>query len=203
VLVDYGKSAGTGCSVVKTDDYAAASLALEYLWRHRHRRIAMISGTRDSQSSRDRIKSYRDFVEAKSLKLPGEYLQSGDYDWHSGYTSAVNLLNMKKLPTAIFAANDLMAIGAMKAISERGLHIPDDISVIGYDDIDMASLMTPALTTVKQPKYEMGQCSVNILIDLIENNKSKKDYEPSVQLIKTQIIERQSVGIPLSHAKEP
>lgn len=203
MLVDYGKSAGTGCSVVKTDDYAAASLALEYLWRHRHRRIAMISGTRDSQSSRDRIKSYRDFVEAKSLKLPGEYLQSGDYDWHSGYTSAVNLLNMKKLPTAIFAANDLMAIGAMKAISERGLHIPDDISVIGYDDIDMASLMTPALTTVKQPKYEMGQCSVNILIDLIENNKSKKDYEPSVQLIKTQIIERQSVGIPLSHAKEP
>jgi DNA-binding LacI/PurR family transcriptional regulator len=168
--------------------------ALEYLWNFNHRRIAMIAGTRDSLSSVDRIRSYNDFFAAKGHSISKACIEYGNYDWQSGYECTKKFLDSSGPPTAIMAANDLMAIGAMKAIQERLLDVPADISVMGYDDIDIASLCTPALTTVRQPKYEMGKCSVQHLLDRIENRKTEKNPEPNVTTFNTEIIERNSVS---------
>jgi DNA-binding LacI/PurR family transcriptional regulator len=143
----------------------------------------------------DRVRSYNDFFTAKGHSISKACIEYGNYDWHSGYECTKKFLGGDNPPTAIMAANDLMAIGAMKAIQERGLDVPSDISVMGYDDIDIASLCTPALTTVRQPKYEMGKCSVQSLLNRIEARKTEKNPEPNVTIFNTEIIERNSVSV--------
>lgn len=188
VLVDIGLDADHNCQIVKVDDYLGIQQALQYLWDFQHRRIAFIAGSNDSLSSRDRVRSYMDFFRKKNHPINESYIQHGHYDWHSGYVCTNNFLNRVDQPTAVLCANDLMAIGAMKAIQERGLNIPRDISVMGYDDIDMASLCAPELTTVRQPKYEMGQSSMRALLERIDNGRP-----PGVISLNTEIIERRSV----------
>ncbi|GHV65647.1 LacI family transcriptional regulator [Spirochaetia bacterium] len=194
VLVDTGRDINIGCDIIKVDDYLGVQQALEYLWNFNHRRIAMIAGTKDSLSSLDRIRSYNDFFISKKYSLPAPGIQHGHYDWHSGYDCANIILDRENQPTAIIAANDLMAIGAIKAIQERGLSVPDDISVIGYDDIDIASLCTPTLTTIRQPKYKMGEHSVRCLLNRIESRNSGQDIAPIITTLKTEIIVRNSVS---------
>jgi DNA-binding LacI/PurR family transcriptional regulator len=182
------------CDIIKVDDYNGVMKALEYLWNFNHRKIAMIAGTRDSLSSLDRVRSYNDFFAAKGRSISKACIEYGNYDWHSGYDCTKKILDGGSPPTAIIAANDLMAIGAMKAVQERGLTVPSDISVMGYDDIDIASLCTPALTTVRQPKYKMGECSVQYLLNRIENKEFENIPEPKVTTFDTEIIERYSVS---------
>jgi DNA-binding LacI/PurR family transcriptional regulator len=194
VLVDsFSVDRDITCDIIKVDDYNGVMKALEYLWNLNHRRIAMIAGTKDSLSSVDRVRSYNDFFAAKRHAISKAGIEYGNYDWHSGYQCTKKILAGGKPPTAIMAANDLMAIGAIKAIQEQGLNVPLDISVIGYDDIDIASLCTPTLTTVRQPKYEMGKCSVQYLLNRIETRKNKKNPEPNIAIFNTEIIERNSV----------
>jgi DNA-binding LacI/PurR family transcriptional regulator len=204
VLVDTGTAErDIVCDIVKVDDYSGVTKALEYLWRFNHRKIAMIAGTRDSLSSADRVRSYHDFFASKGQGVSGASITFGNYDWHSGYECTRKILDGGSLPTAILAANDLMAIGAMKAVQERGLTVPADVSVMGYDDIDIASLCTPALTTVRQPKYQMGESSVQRLLDRIEKRwAAKRDplsaawaEGPRITTLNTEIIERQSVSL--------
>jgi DNA-binding LacI/PurR family transcriptional regulator len=196
VLVDsFSVDRDIACDIIKVDDYNGVMKALEYLWNFQHRRIAMIAGTRDSLSSVDRVRSYNDFFAAKGHSISKACIEYGNYDWHSGYECTKKFLGSVNPPTAIMAANDLMAIGAMKAIQEQGLDVPADVSVMGYDDIDIASLCTPALTTVRQPKYEMGKRSVQALLDRIETRKTEKNPEPNVTTFNTEIIERDSVSV--------
>jgi DNA-binding LacI/PurR family transcriptional regulator len=195
VLVDsFSVDRDIACDIIKVDDYNGVMKALEYLWNFRHRKIAMIAGTRDSLSSEDRVRAYNDFFAAKGQSISKACIVYGSYDWHSGYDCTKKFLGRDSPPTAIIAANDLMAIGAMKAIQEQGLNVPLDISVMGYDDIDIAALCTPALTTVRQPKYEMGKCSVQALLNRIETRKSDKNPEPNIAIFNTEIIERNSVS---------
>jgi DNA-binding LacI/PurR family transcriptional regulator len=195
VLVDsFSVDRNIACDIIKVDDYNGVLKALEYLWNFKHRRIAMIAGTRDSLSSVDRVRSYNDFFTAKGHSISKACIEYGNYDWHSGCECTKKFLDSGNPPTAIMAANDLMAIGAMKAIQERGLDVPADVSVMGYDDIDIASLCTPSLTTVRQPKYEMGKCSVQSLLNRIETRKTEKNPEPNVTTFTTEIIERDSVS---------
>jgi DNA-binding LacI/PurR family transcriptional regulator len=195
VLVDsFSVDRNIACDIIKVDDYNGVMKALEYLWNFNHRRIAMIAGTRDSLSSADRVRAYNDFFAAKGHSISKACIEYGNYDWHSGYECTKKFLGGDSPPTAIMAANDLMAIGAMKAIQEQGLDVPADVSVMGYDDIDIASLCTPALTTVRQPKYEMGKFSVQSLLNRIESRKSEKNFEPNVTTFNTEIIGRDSVS---------
>jgi DNA-binding LacI/PurR family transcriptional regulator len=193
VLVDTGTYKDIECDIIRVDDYVGIKKAMDYLWDHNHRRIAMIAGPADSLSSLDRVRSYHDFFESKGCDISNKRIQRGDYSWQSGYECAKDLLEGEP-PTAILAANDLMAIGAMKAIHEKGLSVPADVSVMGFDDIGIASLCTPALTTVSQPKYEMGCCSVQCLMDRINNMGSEIKIEQKTTILNTEIIVRNSVS---------
>ena len=176
--------------IINVDDDNGMRLAMELLYEYGHRRIAFISGLLESVSSRSRRQAYIDFLTEKSIPVRPEYIAMGAYNWYSGYTCTVELLRLLTPPTAIFAANDLMAIGAMKAIHERRQKIPLDISVMGYDDIDMASLCTPQLTTIWQPKYEIGVLSVNMLL----NHRRSEEIESKQVTLKTEVRLRESVG---------
>ena len=117
----------------------------------------------------------------------------GDLTIKSGGTASKELLARKDRPTAIFASNDLMAIGTMKEIQGDGLKVPDDISIIGFDDILTASLVTPALATIAQPKYEMGVEAMNLLIRMIE----KKGASKSKVVLDTRLVVRKSAKRPI------
>jgi DNA-binding LacI/PurR family transcriptional regulator len=220
VLVDTcGDEDHGGCDFVGVNDYDGITQALGFLWNYKHRRIAMIAGPQDSLSARERVRSFFDFFNARGYGPADINIRYSSYDWHGGYDCAKKLLDGSRPPTAVLAANDLMAIGAMKALRERGLFIPRDISVVGFDDINMASLCIPALTTVKQPKYEMGEYSARKLLKRIElvftaktaapkkNGKKRQadkkgapgekaggDAETGVTVLKTELIIRDSVS---------
>jgi DNA-binding LacI/PurR family transcriptional regulator len=198
VLVDIcDEEDKTGCDFIRVDDYEGITQALDLLWSYNHRRIVMIAGTQDALSARARVRAFQDFFPARTSSPFGESIHYGSYNWQSGYDCTRKLLDSPEPPTAILAANDLMAIGAIKAVHERGLTVPGDISVMGFDDIDMASLCTPALTTIRQPKYEMGECSAQRLFRRIKSSLSKgpaDDGEPNVTILKTELIMRDSVS---------
>ncbi len=194
VLVDIGEEVNEAYDVINVDDSGGTVKAMELLYEYGHTRIAFISGSLESRSSKSRLEAYIQFLEGKKLPVDESLIKKGSYDWYSGYTCTAEFLRRINKPTAIFASNDLMAIGAMKAIRERGMNIPYDISVIGFDDIDMAALCSPQLTTVRQPKYELGQTSVNLLLKRL-NSHGKGMKGPGEHLVlPTEVIYRESVG---------
>lgn len=196
ILVDINDAYKPQYDVVTVDDYEGALKAMGLLFEYGHTRIAFIGGLIDSQSSKYRQEAYVQFLKDKGIPMDESLVKKGTYDWYSGYTAGVELLKHLNPPTAIFAANDLMAIGVMKAIGERRLRVPFDISVIGFDDIDMASLCTPQLTTVRQPKYAIGTASVEMLVNKLNLNKQGKGKQEQGHQItlETEVIVRESVG---------
>ncbi|HEY5585823.1 MAG TPA: LacI family DNA-binding transcriptional regulator [Ruminiclostridium sp.] len=194
VLVDMNDEVVPGCDIINVDDYAGTIKAMTVLHEFGHKRIAFISGMMESKSSKCRQEAYITFLKDHDISVNETYIKRGSYDWYSGYKCTVELLKSTKLPTAIFASNDLMAIGAMKAVRERQMDIPYDISVIGYDDIDIASLCTPQLTTIRQPKYEIGVLGVETLIKRINAGVKNENYETKTVTLDTQMIIRETVG---------
>lgn len=194
VVLDVDSALHKREDVINVDNFNGVIGAMELLYAHQHRRIAFIAGNLESKSSLDRLDAYTHFLEQKNLPMDPSLIKSGDFDWQSGYRAALEALRAPNPPTAIFAANDLMAIGAMKAIREMRLHIPEDISVIGFDDIDMAALCTPQLTTVRQPKYELGLRSVEMLIKRLNARGQEETQEGEHLLLPTEIMVRESVG---------
>ena len=194
VLVDVDGEGHESYDVINVDDFGGTMKGLELLYEYGHIRIAFISGPLVSRSSRSRLEAYIRFREEKSLPVDDRFIKRGSYDWYSGYTCATELLRMVNRPTAIFASNDLMAIGAMKAIRERRMDIPHDISVMGCDDIGMAALCSPQLTTVRQPKYELGQASVEMLLKRLRLRKAGVNEKGEQLILPTDIIFRESVG---------
>lgn len=190
VLVDYSETSEESFYTVNVDDEAGVIQGMELLLRHGHSRIAFISGYQDAYSSRCRIQAYRDFLEKNKIPYRAEYVIQGDYGWNSGYSAAKKFLSLDVAPTAIFAANDVMAMGAIKAILAAGLRVPEDVSVVGYDDIEMSCLSTPALTTIHQPKYRVGIESVRLLVQNM-NGQIKDEMQI---LMATEIVQRESVA---------
>lgn len=149
------------------DSYQGARQAVRYLAELGHRRIAFVTGNERLASARDRRRGYEDTMQQLGLSYSPEMIAEGDYMQKAGYNAAYRLLALSPRPTAIFAANDISALGVVSAIREAGLKVPDDISVIGFDDIPLASQVHPALTTIRQPTQQMGRSAVNTLLALI------------------------------------
>lgn len=147
---------------VMVDDRQAARDIVNHLISRGHRRIAHLGSSRPN-SGRLRYEGYLEALHEHGLSADPALVTEGPWTQKGGYTAMNNLLQHRPLPTAVFAANDLMAIGAMQSIKEAGLRIPDDIAVAGFDDIDQAACVSPSLTTVRQPKYEMGKKLAEIL----------------------------------------
>ena len=146
-------------------DRDGAQLATRHLVELGHRRIAYINGIEKWLEAQNRLAGYRDVLMEQGLPVDETLIRSGDWGVDSGYQATEDLLTLKHRPTAIFAANDLMALGAIYALQEAGLRVPEDVAIVGYDDRDFAAWIRPALTTVRMPSYEMGQAAARLLLE--------------------------------------
>jgi len=175
-------------SCVDIDNVAGAYRAVERLISLGHRRIAVINGLMQGTNGLDRFKGYRDALRARDIPFDPELVAEGDYDQASGCRAMRKLLTLPKPPTALFAANDNMAHGALMAIREANLKVPGDIAVIGFDDLHIASLSTPRLTTIRQPLYQLGKAAVGLLVERI---KARTD-RPRKIIIEPELVIRES-----------
>jgi LacI family transcriptional regulator len=175
------------------DNYSGGRAMAEHLvLEHHYQRVAYITGTDHTPDSRERLRALRDVLQENGLDLPAEYIVRGDYLRDSGYHAMQQLLDLPERPDAVFAANDQMAIDAMMAIRERDLCIPEDIAVVGFDDIPMASYVSPPLTTVHQPVYELGWHAARMALEIIDC--SQDIIAPRKMLLPTSPVIRRSCG---------
>lgn len=166
-----GKPMSEDSVSVQIDNVNAARLAAQFLVDHGHTHIAMITGVSNSSTSADREAGFVQALAKNNLEIRKDWITRGNFVYEGGFT-AVYKLPLDKYPiTAIFAHNDLMAIGAINALHKRGFRVPDDISVIGFDDIQFSSYITPALTTVHVPFAEMGRVAMVTLANLLAKQK--------------------------------
>ncbi len=178
-----------GVSVVFSDNLHGSELAVDYLYGFGHRKIAHIAGAEELYVGVQRLMGYICALHKNNLDVQKDYIVDGGYFTYEGGKKAMEkLLKLKEIPTAVYVAGDLMAIGAIAAIKEKGLKVPDDISIVGFDDIQLARYITPGLTTIRQDTKLIGKTAANLLIDQIN---SKKKQFMSVK-IPVSLIERDS-----------
>ncbi len=156
-----------GAAVVQVDHRGGATLAVRHLLELGHRDIAHVAGPGDLAVSRERLEGYREALSEAGLPYRPELVVEADFTEEGGYEAVQGLCATGHV-SAIFAANDLSAIGIMAALRERGLTVPDEVSVVGFDDIHLCAYTVPALTTIRQPAYAMGRRAAELLIDAVE-----------------------------------
>jgi len=166
-----------GQRTVQIDNHAGGYLATRHLIDLGHSRIAHISGQPNFlRDAADREAGYHAALLEAGLHAPEAYVQSGEFSEEEGERAARTLLTLPEPPTAIFAANDLSAIGALRAASSLGLRVPQDLSIVGFDDIHAAVVTDPPLTTIRQPLQEMGETAARVLIDLIRGAQPQQQH---------------------------
>ncbi|MGI6132765.1 MAG: LacI family DNA-binding transcriptional regulator [Bacillota bacterium] len=195
ILIDAGipvvladRRMNIACDSVVAENVGGAYRAVRHLLDLGHTRIGIISGPMGVATSDERIEGYKRALLEGGVAVRDDLIREGNYRQHSGYECTCSLLELPDPPTAVFACNDLMAVGALSALEDRGLRAPDDVAVVGYDDITIASVTRPKLTTVAQPKYEMGAIACRMLIERLKN--PGKPYQSMV--LASQLIVRES-----------
>ena len=176
---------------VLTDNQHGGFLATRHLLELGHTRIACIAGPSSITPSAERIIGYRKALKAAGIPYDERLVMCGDYHSQSGMDITHALLKLNPRPTAIFALNDLMAIGALRAAAEAGCSVPKDLAVVGYDDLEIAHFTNPPLTTIAQPKKEIGAQAVRLLVDRI----SQKSTPPSRLVLAPELIVRRSTQL--------
>jgi len=179
---------------VVPDDYYGAGMATTHLIGLGHRRIGYINGPENWHTCQTRFNAYKDALVSHDLQFDPSLVQVGDWEIESGYSTTKNLLKLNKPPTAIFAANDLMALGAIYAIQDAGFNVPSDIAVVGYDNRNFTKTFRPKITTVSMPVIEMGGVAAELLLNQITDGR-KEEEEIKV---KGQLIVRETCGAPES-----
>jgi len=188
VLIDQADTTENS-NIVDATNWQGAYEATRYLSQLGHTRIAFITGALIVRSAVDRLRGYKAALVDCNHPVREDLIIEGDYLQPSAYEGTKRLLqDVQPRPTAIFASNDLSAFGVMEAARECGLRIPDDISIIGFDDIPQASLVHPKLTTVRQPLEQMGQVAVKLLLEQIED----RSHPPQRVTLATQLVIRDS-----------
>jgi LacI family transcriptional regulator len=172
VLIDH-QGIGPDCPAVGAANWQGGFTATEYLIKLGHQRIGFITGWMDLGCALDRLDGYRSALRTNHIPERPELIYEGTFFQPDGYTGASTLLDLPDPPTTIFASNDVMAMGVMDAVRNKGLRVPDDVSVIGFDDIPQASLIRPALTTIRQPLEKMGQVATQMLLELLSQPQKK------------------------------
>jgi DNA-binding LacI/PurR family transcriptional regulator len=160
---------------VVLDDRYGARLAVEHLIKQGHHRIALINGPHDWNSSIERLAGYQDMLAHYEIPFDPSLVEEGTWEVQSSYPAIKKYLAMQDRPTAIFAANDLMALGAIYAIHDAGLNVPKDIAIVGCDDRDIASFSKPTITTICPPCFEMGKSAAQLIVDCLENQIEIQD----------------------------
>jgi LacI family transcriptional regulator len=177
---------------VLIDNARGGWLATHHLIELGHRRIGCITGPSDLTLSAERVTGYRRALQEAGILVDEGLIVKGNFQYETGYQAAQQFLTETKPPTAIFACNDLMAIGVINAAVKQGWQVPDRLSVIGFDDIRMAAYTNPLLTTVAQPKYEMGSIATTMLLERIH----QQEMAPRQKLLDTHLVVRESTAPP-------
>lgn len=166
VLVDEDVG-GLEVPKVFTDNVTGGYLACRHLIEAGHRRIAHITGPVGLFSVRERLAGYQRALAEAHLPFDGDLVRYGTYDRHFGQTAIRDMLDLADRPTAVFAGSDYVAVGVLEALRERGLDVPGDISLVGFDDMEFASLLMPPITTMRQSVRELGRTSVRVLMEML------------------------------------
>lgn len=166
---------------VSVDNKKGEFTATEYLIKLGHRRIAFVGGNSNTSSYYDRVEGYKSALQKYGIEVDPYLIRSGSYSKECGHNAIKQFIEEGRVPTAIVTANDVVAIGIMEAAEENNLLIPQDISLVGYDDIAFASLPKIKLTTMYQPKYEFGKIAVDILFKKMGSENFKKGFHETMQ----------------------
>ena len=190
VLVDWGKK-NIGVDSLYFDYKVGIAEAISHLVSLKHRNVYFISGPKTLKTTKIRIRNFIDIVE-KYSDINYKILE-GDHKMEGGYRTAQKILKEKTLPTAIVCSNDLTALGAMKAFKASDIKVPDDMSIIGLDNIALTEIVSPTLTTIELERYRIGKTSMEMLLNRIKDKKLPKQ----TRIFKTKLIVRESTGVNL------
>lgn len=171
---------------VGIDNKMGAIMSVEYLVKFGHTNIAYIGGSEKTSTNKERFEGYKETMQKHNLTVNANIHTFNSFSQKSGYKAAMEMLINKDIPTAIFAVNDIVALGVIQAIEEFGLDVPKDVSVIGFDDISFSSMHRIKLTTIRQPKFEMGRKCTEILIKLLK----KQDVPEKINILKPNLAIR-------------
>ncbi|EPE3196143.1 ribose operon transcriptional repressor RbsR [Cronobacter malonaticus] len=163
VMMDWSPFDG-GSDVIQDNSLLGGDIATRYLIDKGYTRIACVTGPLDKTPARLRLEGYRTAMQRAGLPVAEGYEVIGDFEFAGGLRAMQSLLALPEPPQAVFMGNDAMVVGAYQALYQAGLRIPQDIALVGYDDIELASYMTPPLTTIHQPKDELGELAIDVLI---------------------------------------
>jgi DNA-binding LacI/PurR family transcriptional regulator len=183
------KPQGWKCDTIYAGNESGAYAATLHLIDHGHRRIAVIGGPSHLANARERVRGFRRALKDAGIELPDAFVKIGKFDRTSGLEAGLSLLRPASRPTAIFAANDMMAMGVMLAVRELGLRCPEDVSIVGFDNLEIVDLLQPPLTTVRQPVYTLGVKAAELLIQRISGSTEP----PKDIVLETELIRRGSV----------
>jgi LacI family transcriptional regulator len=189
VMMDWSPFEG-GSDIIQDNSLLGGEMATRYLIARGYTRIACIAGPQDKTPARVRLEGFQQAMAQAGLPVLPGYIVNGDFEFQGGYNAMNQLLALKPLPEAVFTSNDAMAVGVYHALFQAGLSVPQDIAVIGYDDIELARYMTPPLTTIHQPKDELGELAIDTLLHrLAEPGGSQQ-----LLVLTPELIERGSVA---------
>ncbi len=176
---------------VAIDNVAIANQVTSYLIELGHSRIGIVTGNLAATFDRARLAGYHQALQSRGIEIDPELQVCGDLNFGGGRNVVEQLLRLPMPPSAIFATNNLMTMGSLAAIAQAGLAVPGDISLIGFDDLEWYQIVQPAITTVKQPAYEMGRVAAGRLLELLSR---KRPVKPKKYVLDTELIVRSSVG---------
>jgi LacI family transcriptional regulator len=176
---------------IGVDNIRGGFLAVEHLIKLGHKRVGVIGGSSESSVGFERLEGGKKALATYGLEVIGDYFLEGDFLRGSGYQGGKRFLEMEKPPTAIFATNDYMALGTYQAIMEGGIKVPEEIALIGFNDIEFTSMKGIELTTIGQKKYEMGALAVKTLVERIEG---RKGGPPEEIILEPELIIRKTCG---------
>lgn len=191
-VVVYGRDDELDINYIDADNHRGAKEIVNYLVKLGHKRIGMVTGSTTLICGRDRISGYLEALEEKRIEIDKRLIFYGDWMPESGERAFRYFFNMEEPPTAIFCANDHMALGILRAANVNNIEVPRDLSLFGYNDIIYSDYLTPRLNTMKQPLQEIGKLAVEILIKTIEDPERPKEKI----MMKTEFIERDSCTYP-------
>jgi LacI family transcriptional regulator len=183
--------------IVRGDSEEGAYRLVQHLISLGHRHIAVLSGPRDVSTATDRVAGYRRALEEAGLQVRREWVQWGEFSRSSGYEMAEQVLATSPRPTALLAVNNFIAIGALRALRDAGLYVPEDVSVVSFDDLTSELVIEPFLTVADQPAYQMGERAAEILLARLSGTATE-DYEEVVLPVQITIRESSAepVGMP-------
>jgi LacI family transcriptional regulator len=189
--------ASSECNCVLIDNAGGSRRAIEYLAELGHTRIAFISGPLNTTPGRERYEGYVEAMETLELSLTDKQIKIADFRERGGYQAALSLLGTRPAPTAVLVANNLMSIGALKAFHNLGVQLPRDLSFVGFDDLDVAELLSPAPTVIARPMAEQGVLAMRLLVNLLDG---EADRPPQRLVLDTHLLVRESAGPPPASA---